>query len=682
MPALTTLGRFNNFGGNLVNGVTIDAAGDLFGTTDTLGANSDGSVYEIVKTSGSYASTPITLASFSGHNSIDLDQVSGLITDSAGDLFGTTNYGGANDFGMVFEIVKTGNSYAGTPTTLLSFSSNLNGEAPGLIIDAAGDLFGITLDGGTNGTGSVYEIVKTGGSYASTATTLASFGAGPQDPQNPADGLVADANGDLFGETETGTDAVFEIVKTGNSYASTPTVLASFQPVSQVPMGGLVVDAAGDLFGTTLTDGGSQITVFEIVKTGNTYASTPTVLATLADRSGDASPRLLLDVDGDIFGTLDENGTSQAGEVFEIAKIGGSYATKPTVVFNFNGSADQIAPEGGLIADPAGNLFGSTVGGISQPNQQIGTVFELSNAGFQVATLPTPDNFFGGGTSDVLFRDDATGDTGFYAISNGANTGWRDVGASSTAYTVVGTGDFKGDGASDVLFRNNSTGDTGFFSQTVTGFGWADVGASSTAYSVVGVGDFNGDGTSDILYRNNTTGDTGFYEIVNGTNTGWHDVGASSAAYSVVGVGDFNGDGTSDILYRNNASGDTGFYAIVNGTNTGWHDVGASSTAYSVVGIGDFNGDGTSDILYRNNATGDTGFYAIVIGTNTGWYDVGASSTAYSVVSVGYYNADRTSDILYRDNTTGDTGFYAIVNGANAGWHDIGASSTAYHVAS
>jgi hypothetical protein len=193
------------------------------------------------------------------------------------------------------------------------------------------------------------------------------------------------------------------------------------------------------------------------------------------------------------------------------------------------------------------------------------------------------------GTSDILYRDNATGDTGFYQMLNSAdsafeNPGWEDIGGTSTAYSVVGIGDFNDDGNSDILFRDNATGDTGFYTKTIANpWTWVDVGASSTAYSVVGVGDFNGDGTSDILYRDNTTGDTGFYAIVNGANTGWHDIGASSTAYSVVGVGDYNSDGTSDILFRDNATGDTGFYAIVNGANAGWHDIGASSTAYHVV---------------------------------------------------------------------------------------------------
>jgi hypothetical protein len=91
--------------------------------------------------------------------------------------------------------------------------------------------------------------------------------------------------------------------------------------------------------------------------------------------------------------------------------------------------------------------------------------------------------------------------------------GWHDVGGSSAAYSVVGVGDFNHDGTSDILFRNNANGDTGFYA-IVNGAnaGWNDVGASFTAYSVVAVGDYNGDGTSDCRrlsdrHRRNSIGE-------------------------------------------------------------------------------------------------------------------------------------------------------------------------------
>src|ERR1700723_406789 len=113
-----------------------------------------------------------------------------LIADANGDLFGTTYAGGANGYGTVFEIVKTGNTYASSPTTLVSFTST-NGAYPqgSLIADANGDLFGTTYAGGANGYGTVFEIVKTGNSYASSPTVLVSF-TGPNG-RNPYGNLIA-----------------------------------------------------------------------------------------------------------------------------------------------------------------------------------------------------------------------------------------------------------------------------------------------------------------------------------------------------------------------------------------------------------------------------------------------------------------------------------------------------------
>jgi uncharacterized repeat protein (TIGR03803 family) len=149
MPTLTTLVNFDGAdGANPVSGLLLDSAGDLFGTTyGDDGATSFGTVFELTKTDGNYSSEPITLVSFNGSNGSQ--PRAGLIADGVGDLFGTTSAGGANNGGTVFEIPKTSTSYASTPITLVSFNSS-NGYGPyaGLIIDAAGDLFGTTSQGG------------------------------------------------------------------------------------------------------------------------------------------------------------------------------------------------------------------------------------------------------------------------------------------------------------------------------------------------------------------------------------------------------------------------------------------------------------------------------------------------------------------------------------------------------
>jgi uncharacterized repeat protein (TIGR03803 family) len=388
-PALTTLASFGGPDGSRPEaGLIFDAAGDIFGTTAYGGPDGEGTVFEIAKTGGGYASAPMTLVSFTGANG--KTPLGGLISDAAGDLFGTTEFKGGGE-GTVFEIVKNGDGYAGAPTTLATFSG-ADGKWPvgGLITDQAGDLFGVTYDGGANGDGTVFEIAKIPGGYANTPTTLASFDYA--DGNHPLGDLIADANGDLFGTTVGGgpdgsLGTVYEIAKTPSGYASTPTTLVSFTgPDGLTPYAGLIADAAGDLFGTTDNGGADRYgTVFEIVKTADGYASAPTILVSFTSADG-ANPYggLIIDAAGDLFGTTNSGGTNLRGTVFEIVKTQDGYASAPTTLVNFTGP-DGNSPEGALIADAAGNLYGTTKYG-GKHNE--GTVFEITHSGFVVSPPP------------------------------------------------------------------------------------------------------------------------------------------------------------------------------------------------------------------------------------------------------------------------------------------------------
>jgi hypothetical protein len=265
--------------------------------------------------------------------------------------------------------------------------------------------------------------------------------------------------------------------------------------------------------------------------------------------------------------------------------------------------------------------------------------------------------------SDILFRNNSTGDTGYTDIHNNV---FHSLGGSPTAYSVVGLGDYNGDGFSDILFRNNPTGDTGY--TDVHNNVFHSLSGSPVAYSVVGSGDYNGDNFSDILFRNNSTGDTGYTDI---HNNAFHSLGSSPVAYSAVGSGDYNGDGFSDILFRNNTTGDTGYTDLHNNV---FHSLGGSPVAYSVVGSGDYNGDSFSDILFRNNATGDIGYTDV---HNNVFHSLGSSPAAYSVAASGDYNGDNFSDILFRNNSTGDTGYTDVHNNV---FHSLGGSPAVYLV--
>ena len=276
-------------------GLIADAHGNLFGTTSSGGAYDYGTVFEIAKTATGYANTPTILVSFNLTDGASPRTV--LIADARGNLFGTTEAGGAYDYGTVFKIAKTATGYASNPTTVVSFNFT-DGATPlaGLIADANGNLFGTTSSGGTYGyiaegikygCGTVFEIAKTPGGYASTPTTLVSFNL--TDGATPYGGLIADADGNLFGTTLSGGafgwGTVFKIAKIATGYASTPTTLVSFNGFNPIdtpanPPAGLIVDANGNLFGTTYNGGANHVgAVFEITDSGFvvpiTFAGTP-----------------------------------------------------------------------------------------------------------------------------------------------------------------------------------------------------------------------------------------------------------------------------------------------------------------------------------------------------------------------------------------------------------------------
>ncbi len=392
---LTILVNFNGINGRSPDygSLFFDSNGNLLGTTSRGGAKDDGTVFEIAKTDGRYASAPTTLVSFNISNGALPSN--GLIADANGDLFGTTSSGGTGNYGTVFEIVRTDSGYASAPTLLAGFSALHYGPVSGLVADANGNLFGTTLYGSASA-GGVFEIAKTDSGYV-PFRFLADFHT--SDGAQPTGNLIVDANGNLFGTTTDGGanyggGTVFEIAKTANGYASAPTTLVSFHKDDGYgyPHGGLIMDADGNLFGTTtgVLNGGifdathGYGTVFEIAKTANGYANAPTTLVSFNSSNG-AQPfgSLIVDANGNLFGMTSSGGANGYGTVFKIAKTDSGYASIPTTLVDFT-SSNGANPQGSLIADGNGNLFGTTENGGANKD---GTVFEITGSGFVVPPI-------------------------------------------------------------------------------------------------------------------------------------------------------------------------------------------------------------------------------------------------------------------------------------------------------
>jgi uncharacterized repeat protein (TIGR03803 family) len=337
-------------------GLVRDAKGNLYGTTYFGGASSYGTVFKL-----NSKDKETVLYSFAG-GGYPYD----ALLDVNGQLYGTTYSGGASNFGTVFKVNQSGKE-----TVLHSFAGSPDGEYPfaGLVRDANGNFYGVTILGGRFGNGVVFKLDKAG-----KETLLYTFTGG-------ADGgvplyygsLVMDAAGNLYGTTQgggAGFGTVFKVTPKGKE-----TVLHSFAgpPDGAAPFASLVRDDKGNLYGTALGGTSGNGVVFKVDKAGK-----ETLLYTFSGGADGGNPfeGLVLDTKGNLYGTTEVGGASGLGTVFKVSSQG-----KETVLHSFTGGANGRIPFTALIRDTKGNLYGTTEQGgdiTCNPPYGCGTVFKLT----------------------------------------------------------------------------------------------------------------------------------------------------------------------------------------------------------------------------------------------------------------------------------------------------------------
>jgi uncharacterized repeat protein (TIGR03803 family) len=364
-------------------GLVADKAGNLYGTTTDAGYyGPGGTVFELThKPGGGWIEK--TLHEFTSGGVDGFVPYGGVILDSAGNLYGTTYYGGANGAGIVFELLPQADG-RWRERILYNFSAT-GGTAPtaGLIADAKGNLYGTAPYAGTNqncygGCGTVFELTPTPtGGWAQK--TLFNFDGG--DGSAPFASLILDKAGNLYSTTDTGgahnQGTAFQLMP-GAGGIWTETVLHSFGGGTdgQNPTGGLIVDSLGNLYGTTFNGGAYNYgSVYELMpQGGGTWNEM--VLHSFNFAAGDGFypnyGSLILDASGNVYGTTTQGGSGNFGAVFELVPAGGGTWTE-TILWSFN-MTDGWIPEAGLIADRSGNLYGTTKYGGSSFG---GTVFEI-----------------------------------------------------------------------------------------------------------------------------------------------------------------------------------------------------------------------------------------------------------------------------------------------------------------
>ncbi len=353
-------------GGDPIGGLIMDAQGNLYGTTaegGNLGClHGCGTVFKL-DTTGSET----VLYSFTGTGGDGYFPSAALVQDVQGNLYGTTQLGGAYGYGTVFKVDPSGSE-----TVLYSFSGAGDGGDPdlaGLVRDNQGNLYGTTHFGGTYGYGTVFKLDST-----DVETVLYSFTGVGGDGAGPSGGVVRDAQGNLYGTTESGGayggpfgyGTVFKIDTTGKE-----TVLHSFSGSDGYqPWAGVILDAQGDLYGTTRqgsqgVDGGPGL-VFRLSRKNK-----ETVFHRFGRRKDGNYPTagVVRDARGNLNGTTSSGGIWNCGTVFTVDKTG-----KETLLHTFTGGSDGASPYAGLVPDTQGNLYGTTTGSFGTG----GTVFKLT----------------------------------------------------------------------------------------------------------------------------------------------------------------------------------------------------------------------------------------------------------------------------------------------------------------
>jgi uncharacterized repeat protein (TIGR03803 family) len=312
------------------------------------------------------AQTFTVLHVFNGGPNDGANPHAGVVRDAAGNLYGTTFQGGSNSEGTVYKL-----NTAGHVRVLFTFN-NSNGSFPesGLILDKTGNLFG-TAEEGPGGAGVLFRLAKDG-----TEENFHVFQGGQgSEAALPAGGVIMDEAGNFYGATLLGGLGPFPGF--GTLYEIDPNgsfmVLYDFQGGSDgaEPQGPLVRDADGNLYGAALQGGNeNKGTIFKFATDG-----TLTVLHTFTGGSDGDGPQggLLMDNAGNLYGSALTGGDSGNGTVFEITNSG-----RFKRLYSFTGGSDGKNPNGGLVQDPDGNIYGTTQSG---PRQKfLGTVFKLSRA--------------------------------------------------------------------------------------------------------------------------------------------------------------------------------------------------------------------------------------------------------------------------------------------------------------
>jgi uncharacterized repeat protein (TIGR03803 family) len=498
-----------------------------------------------------------------------------LTQGTDGNLYGTTVQGGTEGDGTVFKVTTNG-----AFTTLASFNVN-NGAIPyaGLFLGKDGYLYGAADLGGFYGDGTLFSVTTAG-----TITVLKSLNG--NNGMFPVAGMVQGSDGNFYGTAQEGGAYGFGTIFRMTTSGAVTTLVSFDDNDGAYPSPVLAIGSDGNLYGTTENGGtyGSG-TVFKMSLSGlftNLYSFTG------GNDGGSPVPGVVQAADGNFYGTTYEDGVDGFGTVFEISSSG-----TLTTRYAFTGGTDGGNPWGALLQASDGNLYGTTQFG---GTYGFGTVFQIAPTGL-LTTMAQFDGYSGANPSAALIQ---AKDGSLYGTTVGGGLG---IEGAIYRLSISGPLRITGQPADQAVF----TGATALF--TVATFGAAPVSYQWQEYGInlTNGGNISGANAATLRISNVTDTDAAAYSVVvsNAVNSVTSDEAVLELIFSPPGI-------TTQPVSQTVVAGTTASFTVVafgdQPLSYQWQENGTNLTDGGAI-----SGSATTSLTISTVTSANAGTYSVIV---------------------------------------------------------------------
>jgi uncharacterized repeat protein (TIGR03803 family) len=390
----------------------------------------------VLTISTAHAQTLTVLHSFTGGGD-GREPIAGVTRDEAGNLYGTAVEGGANDLGAVYKLAHKGSGWELSTLYSFANGDGGNTPFGSVTIGSDGNLYGAAAEGGQYGKGTVYKLSPPPALCRSvscpwTETVLHQF-TGFADGAYPEATPIFDSSGNLYGTADGGGNAnngvVFELINSGSGWNEKVLYIFGGSPDGSIPFSSVTFDQTGNLYGTTVEGGGGYGTVYQLVPSGSGW--TEKVLYAFQGQNDGSTPYAGVTPDpaGNLYGATFYTGVNFGGTIFQLTPSDGNW------IFSviYSPEAPLGGPEGTLVRSSNGNLYGTIFSGTGQgcSGYGCGSLYELtpSNGGWVYTSLVSFNGDDGGGNPEGALIFDPAGN--LYGTTSGS------LGGDGSVYEVT-----------------------------------------------------------------------------------------------------------------------------------------------------------------------------------------------------------------------------------------------------